>query len=169
MKIRAVLACLVLGLCAASLPLKAQTIGFVDARRLVDEAPQREGEIHLLEKEYSERSRELQGRAEDLVSREARLQKNALLMSAEDRQREADEIRKLERALQRDQQTFNDDYVISRDRSLERLEKLISEVIVKIAEAKNISLVLQQAVYASRDIDLTDEVLEELNRMAQRE
>ena len=169
MKIRVVLACLVVGLCVASLPLKAQTIGFVDARRLVDEAPQREGEILQLEREYSERNRELQGRVENLVAREAKLQKNALLMSAEDRQREADEIRKLERMLQRDQQTFNDDYVVSRDRALERLEKLISEVIVKIAEAKNISLVLQQAVYASRDIDLTDEVLEELNRMVQQE
>lgn len=169
MRIRVVLSCLAIVLCVASSPLKAQTIGFVDARRLVDEAPQREAEIKILEREFSERNRELRGRAEDLIAREAKLQKNAVLMSAEDRQRETDEIRKLERMLQRDQQSYNDEYVISRDRALERLEKLISEIIVKIAEEKNISLVLQQAVYASRDIDLTDEVLEELNRMDQQE
>ena len=67
--------------------------------------------------------------------------------------------------LKREQQNYNEDYARARNESLARLEKLISDVIIELAKEENIGLVVQQAVYASPDIDLTNQVLERLQKM----
>ena len=149
----------------ALLPVKATAakIAYVDARVLIDEAPQGKYEARMLEQEFSERNRDLKAKIELFNTREAEFQKNAVLLSSEEINERTEELRELQRTLQREQQNYNEDYTRSRNKGLARLEKLISEVIVEIAQREKIDLVLQQAVYASREIDLTDEILEQLN------
>ena len=146
------------------LPTMAQgeTIAYVDARRLIDEAPQGKDEIKLLEEKYSERNRELKSKIEGFNQKESELQKNAVILSSEELEEKTNELRELQRTLQREQQVYNEDYARDRNQGLARLEKLISEVIIEIAKRDKIDLVLQQAVYASNNIDLTGKVLEEL-------
>lgn len=145
----------------------AEKIAYVDARRLIDEAPQGKGEIKSLEEAFSERNRELKSRIDGFQLRETELQKNAVIMSSDELQTKTTELRDIQRELQRDQQNYNEDYTRSRNQGLARLEKLISEVIIEMAIREEYDLVLQQAVYASRSIDLTDNVLEELTKMYQ--
>jgi outer membrane protein len=145
----------------------AEKIGYVDARRLIDEAPQGKIEIQSLEEAFSERNRELKSRIDEFQLQETELQKNAVIMSSEELQTKTVDLRDLQRKLQRDQQIYNEDYTRSRNQGLARLEKLISEVIIEFAIREEYDLVLQQAVYASRKIDLTDHVLEELTKMYQ--
>ena len=150
----------------ALLPVKATAakIAYVDARVLIDEAPQGKYEARMLEQEFSERNRDLKAKIELFNTREAEFQKNAVLLSSEEINERTEELRELQRTLQREQQIYNEDYTRSRNKGLARLEKLISEVIVEIAQREKIDLVLQQAVYASREIDLTDKILEQLNK-----
>jgi outer membrane protein len=145
----------------------AEKIGYVDARRLIDEAPQGKIEIQSLEEAFSERNRELKSRIDEFQLHETELQKNAVIMSSDELQTKTADLRDLQRELQRDQQIYNEDYTRSRNQGLARLEKLISEVIIEFAIREEYDLVLQQAVYASRKIDLTDHVLEELTKMYQ--
>ena len=74
-------------------------------------------------------------------------------------------LRERQVRLKREQQNYNEDYARARNESLARLEKLISDVIIELAKEENIGLVVQQAVYASPDIDLTNQVLERLQKM----
>lgn len=143
---------------------RSAEIAYVDARRLIDEAPQGKDEIKALEEEYSERNRDLKARIELYTVKEAELQKNAVILSEVELEEQTIELRDSQRALQRNQQQYNEDYARSRNQGLSRLEKLISEVIIEIAKQEKIDLVLQQAVYASVEIDLTGKILEELNR-----
>ena len=149
----------------ALLPVNASAakIAYVDARVLIDEAPQGKYEARMLEQEFSERNRNLKAKIELFNTREAEFQKNAVLLSSEEINERTEELRELQRTLQREQQNYNEDYTRSRNKGLVRLEKLISEVIVEIAQREKIDLVLQQAVYASQEIDLTDKILEHLN------
>jgi outer membrane protein len=148
----------------ASFPIQAQAekLAYVDARRLIDEAPQGKDEIKILEENFSERNRELKGKIEQYNAQEAELQKNAVLLPADELQQKSNELRELQRSLQREQQNYNEDYARNRNQGLARLEKLISEVIIELAIQEKIDLVVQQAVYASPEIDFTDRVLEEL-------
>ncbi len=150
----------------ACMPVKASAlrIAYVDARVLIDEAPQGKYEIRILEQEFGERNRDLKARIELFNAKEAELQKNAVLLSSEELEERTVELRDLQITLQRDQKIYNEDYARSRNRGLARLEKLISEVIVEIARREEIDLVVQQAVYASREIDLTGKILEQLNK-----
>ena len=143
----------------------AEKIAYVDARRLIDEAPQGKAEIKSLEENFSSRNRDLKARIEEFELRQAELQKNAVLMSSDELQIKTNEMRDLQRELQREQQIYNEDYTRSRNQGLARLEKLISEVIIEMAIKEELDLVVQQAVYASRNIDFTDRVLEELGRV----
>ena len=140
----------------------AEKLAYVDARRLIDEAPQGKDEIRILEENFSERNRELKGKIEQYNAQEAELQKNAVLLPADELQQKSNDLRELQRTLQREQQNYNEDYARNRNQGLARLEKLISEVIIELAMQEKIDLVVQQAVYASPEIDFTDRVLEEL-------
>ncbi len=150
----------------AFMPVEASAakIAYVDARVLIDEAPQGKYEVSILEQEFSERNRDLKAKVELFNTREAELKKNAVLLSSEEVEERTAELRDLQITLQREQQIYNEDYARSRNKGLARLEKLISEVIVEIAQREKIDLVVQQAVYASREIDLTGKILEQLNK-----
>ena len=142
----------------------AEKVAYVDARRLIDEAPQGKDEIKSLEEAFSSRNRDLKARIEEFELRQSELQKNAVIMSSDELQIKTNEMRDLQRALQREQTIYNEDYTRSRNQGLARLEKLISEVIIEMAIKEELDLVVQQAVYASRNIDFTDRVLEELSK-----
>lgn len=141
---------------------QAQGMGYVDARRLIEQAPQGQQMERELEAEFAERSRELRGRAELLQAKEADLEKNRLELTEDDIAARVEELRELQRKLQRAQREFSEDISRRRNQNLSKLEKLITEVIQEVAKRKSLAVVFQQVVYASEDIDLTDEVLDEL-------
>ncbi|MEM7194405.1 MAG: OmpH family outer membrane protein [Pseudomonadota bacterium] len=143
----------------------AANLAYVDARRLVEEAPQGKDQAQELEEAFSERSRELRGKIDQFREEEANLEKNAMLMSAEDRDAKTRELRELQRELRRDQQAFNEEYAARRNEGLQKLERTISEVVIQVSEQGGYDLVVQQAVYASKEIDITDLVLKELERI----
>ena len=167
MKFRFIVHFLLLVALVAPVPLLAQTLAYVDARRLIDEAPQGKAEIKDLEDQFGERNRDLKGRIDEFGLRETELKKNAVLMTSEELKQKTEELRDMQRTLQREQQIYNEDYTRARNQGLARLEKMISEVIIKLAVDKKVDLVVQQAVYASEGIDLTNQVLEELKRLHQ--
>ncbi len=140
----------------------AEGIGYVDARRLINQSPQGMDELKLLESEFAERSRELHGKFEAFQAQEAEIQKEGVLLSAEELQAKTRELRELKRQLQREESAYNEDYARRRNDGLGKLEKLITAAIIAVAKQQELDLVLQQVVYASANIDLTENVLTEL-------
>ncbi len=144
----------------------AEKIGYVDARRLIDESPQGRSQLSALENEFKLRSGELQGKFDVYKAREAEFQKNAVLMSEDEVQQKTAELRELQRELKRIQRDYNEEYSARRNESLTGLQNIISEAVVFLAERDKYDLIVQQAVYASDQINLTEMVLEELIKRA---
>ena len=145
----------------------AEKIGYVDARRLIDESPQGQAELKRLEDKFAERNRDIKGRIDLFEAKKAELQKNAVLMAPEEVEQMTDELRTMERDLRRDQRDYNEEYNEGRNRSLAGLQRVISEAVIEIARRDNYDLIVQQAVFASDSINLTNVVLEELIRRAE--
>ena len=145
----------------------AEKIGYVDARRLIDESPQGQSELKKLEDEFAARNRDIKGRVDLFESKEAELQKNAVLMAPEELEAKTEELRSMQRDLRRDQQDYNEEYNARRNRSLAGLQKIISEAVIDIARRDKYDLIVQQAVFASDSINVTDVVLEELVRRSE--
>ncbi|MCZ7596561.1 MAG: OmpH family outer membrane protein [Gammaproteobacteria bacterium] len=138
-------------------------IGFVDAVKLIESAPQGEESLKKLEQEFSPRDREIRQLRAELRDAEAELDKNAPVMKQADIDRAQLEIAALSRRIKRLQQEFKDDYNLRRNEELARLQQIVTEAIIEIAESEGYDLIVQQAVYASSSINLTEKVLEKLS------
>ena len=137
-------------------------IGFVDPVRLIEQAPQGAKALANLEDEFRSRDEELKLHHGQIQEMEADLEKNILVMDATSAQARQREIENHKRRLARSQQEAREDYNLRRNEELARLQALVREVIVEIAKAGGYDLVVEQAVYVSDAINITDLVLDRL-------
>ena len=137
-------------------------IGFVDPVRLIEQAPQAAKALANLEDEFRSRDEELNTHHGQIQEMEADLEKNILVMDATSAQARQREIENHKRRLARSQQEAREDYNLRRNEELARLQALVREVIVEIAKAGGYDLVVEQAVYVSDAINITDLVLDRL-------
>jgi outer membrane protein len=137
-------------------------IGFVDPVRLIEQAPQGVKALANLEEEFRSRDEELKVQHDKIQEMEAELEKNILVMDATSAQARQRDIENHKRRLARSQQEAREDYNLRRNEELARLQALVREVIVEIARAGAFDLVVEQAVYVSDAINITDLVLERL-------
>ena len=137
-------------------------IGFVDPVRLIEQAPQGGNALAKLEDEFRSRDEELKVQHSEIQEMEAELEKNILVMDATSAQARQRDIENHKRRLARSQQEAREDYNLRRNEELAKLQALVREVIVEIARAGGFDLVVEQAVYVSDAINITDLVLERL-------
>ncbi len=140
----------------------AEKIGYVDVRRLIDDSPQGLEEVKELEETFAARDRDLKGRIDVFESRRLELEKNAIVMGQEEVDRVTQELEEMQRSIRRDQRDYNEEYNESRNRSLARLQKIISDAVIHVARRDDFDLIFQQAVYVSDQVDITELVLKEL-------
>ena len=140
-------------------------IGFVDPVRLIEQAPQGAKALESLEDEFRAREEELKNLHDRVQAMEADLEKNILVMDATDAQTRQREIENLKRRLARSQQEAREDYNLRRNEELAKLQTLVRQVIVDLARDRGFDLVVEQAVYVSDAVDITDQVLEVLEKL----
>ena len=88
--------------------------------------------------------------------------KNAVTMSESQRRNREREFGELNREFQRKQREFREDLNQRRNEELAQVVEQANRVINQIAEQEKFDLVLQDAVYRSPRIDITDKVIKAL-------
>ncbi len=140
-------------------------IGYVNAVKVIEEAPQGESALKKLEAEFSPRDKkivEMQNRIKQL---EQELEKNALVLKEGDRRAKEHEVVSLKRDVRRLSQEFREDYNLRRNEELAALQKIVFKAIVEIAKHDNFDLILHEGViYAGNKVDITDKVLKKLGK-----
>ena len=147
-------------------PLK---IGYVNANEVVSNAPQAKIALEELNQKYSPREAELLDMQAELRKIEEQLTnpEGNDLTEAEISQLRS-EARALDRELERASADLNEDYNFDRNRRLEELQALISEVILTMAKEEKFDLIVQSpVVWASPRIDVTGDILERLEELSQ--
>ncbi len=139
-------------------------IGFIDPVRLIEQAPQGGRALEQLEIEFQPSNESLMKQHNRIQGMEAELEKNILVISANDAQARQRELDNLKRRLKRSQQEAREDYNLRRNEEIGKLQTLVREVIVELAKEQGYDLIIEQAVYVSEAVNLTDEVL---GRLAQ--
>jgi outer membrane protein len=139
-------------------------IGYVNAVKVIEEAPQGEAALKKLEAEFAPRDKQIIEMQNKLKRLEQDLEKNALVLKdAEARSREF-EIVGLKRDLRRATQEFREDYNLRRNEELAALQKIVQKTIAEIAKQENFDLILESAVYAGPKADITDKILKKLGK-----
>ena len=83
-------------------------------------------------------------------------------MSEPDRRNKEQELGRQSREFQRLQREFREDLNLRRNEELSSLFERANKVIRQIAESEKYDLIIQEAVYRSSRIDITDKVLKAL-------
>lgn len=139
-------------------------IGYVNAVKVIEEAPQGEAALKKLEAEFAPRDKQIIEMQNKLKRLEQDLEKNAMVLKdAEARSREF-EIVGLKRDLRRATQEFREDYNLRRNEELAALQKIVQKTIAEIAKQDNFDLILESAVYAGPKVDITDKILRKLGK-----
>jgi len=165
---RPILRSLLLGAALASMaaPAVAEVkIGFVNVPRVLDSAPQAQAADQRLEKEFGPRDAEISSMKRELVAINERLAKNAAVMSSSERQRQEGEMRQMRREIRRLEDEFREDVNLRRSQELGQLQRLVVEVIQKLAKAENFDLIISDGViYAGDKVDITEKVISRLKQ-----
>ena len=141
-------------------------IGFVNGQRVVNESPQAKRAKQKLEKEFEKRDQELQQLSKRLQSMQENLEKNGVTMAESERRNKEREFGELNRDFQRKQREFREDLNLRQNEEMAGIFERANKVVKQIAEAEKFDLIVQEAVYFSPRIDVTDKVIKALSSEA---
>ena len=143
-------------------------IGYVNAVKVIEKAPQGEAALKKLESEFAPRDKRLVSMQKEIKQLEDDLEKNALVMTDRDRREKERGILVMKRNLRRATQEFREDYNLRRNEELAVLQKIVKKAIVEIAKQEKYDLIVHEGtIYASSTIDITDKVLEKLSKKSE--
>lgn len=138
-------------------------IGFVNSDRVMREAGPAVRAQKRLEKEFEKRDQDLQRMAKDLQGMQEDLDRNGATLAEADRRKKERDLSELNREFQRKQREFREDLNQRRNEELASVLEKANAAVKSIAEAEKFDVILQEAVYASPRIDITDKVIKSLS------
>jgi outer membrane protein len=147
---------------AASAQSNDLKIGFVSTERLFREAAPAVRALKKLEKEFAPRDQELQKLAKQAKDLQAQMEKDSVTMPESERRAKEADLGRMNRDLQRLQREFREDLNLRKNEELGQVLERANKVIAEIAEKEKYDLILQEAVYRSPRIDITEKVLKAL-------
>src|SRR4030066_22207 len=140
-------------------------VGYVNAVRVIEEAPQGVAALKKLETEFSRRDKELVALQNRIRLLNEELQNNVPAQKAADRRAREREAPTPPRELKRATAEFREDYNQRRNEELAGLQQVVRKAILDIAKQEKYDLVLHEgAVYASDRIDSTEKGLKKLGK-----
>ena len=140
-------------------------VGYVNAVRVIEEAPQGVAALKKLETEFGPRDKELVNLQNRIRQVDEELLRSAPPLKDADRRTREREILTLKRELKRATQEFREDYNQRRNEELAVLQQVVRKAILEIAKQEKYDLVLHEGtVYASDSIDITEKVLKKLGK-----
>lgn len=137
-------------------------IGYVNTQRILVDAPQAAKAKQKIEKEFERRSQELQRLATQLQNLQDSVEKNAVTMSEAQRRNKEREFTELSREFQRRQREYREDLNLRQNEEMAAIFERLTNAINLVAEREKFDLILQEAVYFSSRIDITDRVIRAL-------
>lgn len=152
-----------LGLLAAAMPAEAQIkIGFVDRERILRESGAAKRAQAKLKKEFATREAELEKLEKQGRELQTMLQKESVTLPEAERSARERQLAQLERDFKRLQRELREDQTLRSNEELVSLQERANKIISEIAEKEKFDLIVQEAVFASAKIDITEKVIKAL-------
>jgi outer membrane protein len=157
-------ACALTSYAGAQTPPAAR-VGYVDMKRLLDNAPQVVAGRQKLEREVAPRDTALKNDEKQLEELRARQQREGATTSADGGDALRREIDALDRSIKRNRDSMRNDLKTRSDQELDRSWREINDAVVEFAREQGFDLIVPSpVVFASPRVDVTDQVLERLKR-----
>jgi len=152
-------------LLASALAAQAQEtkIGFVNLDRVLRDASAAKAAQVKLESEFTRREKELSDGESRLKTASDRLEKDAATLGETERLRRQRELVEQDRDLQRKRREFQEDLNQRKNEELSAVLDRANRVVKQIFDQEKFDLIVQEAVFASPKVDITDKVIKAMN------
>jgi outer membrane protein len=163
MKFKTLAALLALVLVSVTAQAQDLKIGYVNSERVLREAAPAKAAQAKLEAEFNKRDRELNDQGAKLKAAADKLDKDAPTLSEAERNRRQRELVEQDRDLQRKRREFQEDLNQRKNEELASVVERANRVIKQIFDQEKYDVILQEVVFASAKVDITEKVIKALN------
>ncbi len=139
---------------------------FINSKVLLEQSPQAIEANSLLKEQFGGREQDLRTLAGEIQEMEQNYQRDAAIMSAEQKQKAEEAIIQARRRFQLAQQSLREDLQAKQRELLQNVQSAIRTVIRDYGEANGYDFIFTDAsiAYASDAVNITDEILEILKQ-----
>jgi outer membrane protein len=137
-------------------------IGFVNTERVFREAAPAKRAQQKLEREFAARNAELSKMEKQGRDLQTELERENVTIPEPQRREKERQLADISRNFQRTQREIREDLNLRRNEELASVQERATRIINQIAEQEKFDLILQEAVFASGKIDITDKVIRAL-------
>jgi len=139
-------------------------IGFVYTERLMTESKLAKAADAKLQSEFSKRQKQLDDMLQRYKQSREKFDEEAPKLSDVDRTRRTRELLDMEKDVQRMQREYNEDLFQRKNEERAAIAQKAYKLIEQVAEQEHLDVVLQEAVWTSPRIDITDRILKLLDK-----
>lgn len=138
-------------------------VGYVNTQRIFRDAPTAVKAQKRIEAEFSKRDQDLQRMAKQLQALQESLEKNSVTMSEAERRSKEKELNDLSREFQRRQREFREDLNLRQNEENAAIIEKANKAIKQLAESEKFDLIVQDVVWVSPRLDVTDKIIKALS------
>jgi outer membrane protein len=158
---KTIVAVMLLGLSLAA-GAQQPKIGFVNTERVFREAAPAKRAQQVLEREFGARNAELAKLEKEGRDLQTELERENVTMPEASRRDKERRLADISRDFQRKQREVREDLNTRRNEELAKVQERATRIINQIAEQEKFDLILQEAVFASGRVDITEKVIKAL-------
>jgi outer membrane protein len=153
----------------ASLPISSASasdsikVGYVNTQRIFRDAPTAVKAAKKIEAEFFKRDQDLQRLAKQIQTLQESLEKNAVTLSESDRRVKEKDLNELSRDFQRKQREFREDLNLRQNDENAAIIDKANKAIKLLAETEKYDLIVQDVVWVSPKLDVTDKIIKALS------
>jgi outer membrane protein len=138
-------------------------VGYVNTQRLFRDAPAAVRAAKKIEQEFSKRDQDLQRLAKQVQGLQEALEKNGVTMAEPERRSKEKDLGELSREFQRKQREFREDLNLRQNEENAAIIEKANKAIKQLAENEKYDLIVQDVVWVSPKLDITDKVIQALS------
>ena len=161
--IKSALGAAVLALAAVGAQAQELKIGYVNSDRVVREAAPAIAAQAKLEAEFSKRDKDLNDLSVKLKAAADKFDKDQVTLSEAEKTKRQRDLVDQDREIQRKRREFQEDLTKRKSDELSTLVDRANKIIKQIFDNEKYDLILQEVVFASGRVDITDKVIKALN------
>jgi len=147
----------------------AVKIGYVNMKRLLTEAPQIEGINQRLHDRFNKPKQELESMAESLKQQEKDLKRDALLMTESKLANNKQKLMTDFKAFREKEASLGKELQKEQNKELSVFRDVARDILSRLAKEGQYDLIVSEGViFAADEIDITNEILERLKKIAKK-
>jgi outer membrane protein len=137
-------------------------IGVLHIERILQQSAAAKAAHDRIEQEFKARDADIASKEKDVRDAVAQLEKSGATLSADERATRERALDARTREVQRLRQQFAEDLRTRQFEELDKLKERLDRVLSRYAKERNYDLILQDALYVGKAVDITDDVIKAL-------